>query len=59
MSSASHQQYSDAQALALPMASSSNWSRFAESLADTRNGLMIIGYGLAMRLLLLARRWNY
>jgi hypothetical protein len=59
MSSASQRQYLEAQSLDMPMSPASSWNRFAYSLADARNGLLIIGYGLAMRVLFLARRWNY
>jgi hypothetical protein len=59
MSSASQRQYLEAQSLDMPMSPASSWNRFAHTFANTRNGLLIIGYGLAMRVLFLARRWNY
>ena len=48
---------SGAVAIALPQPTS--WARFEVTLENTRNSLFIIGYELALRVLILARRWNY
>jgi hypothetical protein len=59
MNSASYRQHAQEEALAMPMSAASPWNRFANTMADTRTGLIIIGYELALRVLVLARRWNY
>ncbi|MFZ0634882.1 MAG: hypothetical protein WA755_00300 [Candidatus Acidiferrales bacterium] len=48
---------SGAAAMALPARSS--WTRISNTVFETRDALMIIGYGLILRILVLARRWNY
>jgi hypothetical protein len=35
------------------------WARLEDTVLNARVGLMIIGYALALRVLILARRWNY
>jgi len=50
-------QMSSAAVMAMP--TPSTWSRLEVTLLNARDGLLIVCYTLALRVLILARRWNY
>jgi hypothetical protein len=47
------------EAAVIALRAPSGWARFEDTVLNARAGLMIIGYALALRVLILARRWNY
>jgi len=52
-------QMSSAAVMAMPTPTPSTWSRLEVTLLNARDGLLIVCYTLALRVLILARRWNY
>jgi hypothetical protein len=52
-----HIERSEAAVMALPAPSA--WERLEDTVLNARVSLMIVGYALALRVLILARRWNY
>jgi hypothetical protein len=47
------------EAAVIALRAPSGWARLEDTVLNARVGLMIIGYALALRVLILARRWNY
>ncbi|MFZ0038002.1 MAG: hypothetical protein WAK91_11300 [Candidatus Acidiferrales bacterium] len=52
-------QFEPSAAAVMAFPAPSGWARFEDTVLNTRVSLMIIGYELALRVLILARRWNY
>jgi hypothetical protein len=54
-----HRQMERSAVAVMALPAPSGWTRLEDTMLNARAALMIIGYGLALRLLILARRWNY
>ena len=59
MTPAYRRQFEHSAVAAMAMPEPSSWSRLEVAVLNTRDSLLIIGYEYALRILVLARRWNY
>jgi hypothetical protein len=59
MTPVNYRQYERSEAAVMDFPGTSSLSRMRTTMLNTRDALLIIGYELALRVLILARRWNY